>query len=85
MDSGGSPVGEKVLAKGVVYYKTYYITTFIPGDDPCVPGGDAKIYALNYMTGAAVLTFGAQDPVRGDIIGGGIPSNPVPIITGTRL
>jgi type IV pilus assembly protein PilY1 len=83
VDSGGSPAGEKVLAKGVVYYKTYYITTFIPGDDPCVPGGDAKIYALNYMTGAAVLSFGGQDPVRGDIIGGGIPSNPVPIITST--
>lgn len=83
VDSGGSPEGEKVLAKGVVYYKTYYITTFIPSDDPCVPGGDAKLYALNYMTGEAVLSFGGPDPLRGKIIGGGIPSDPVPIITGT--
>lgn len=83
VDSGGNPEGEKVLSKGIVYYKTLYITTFIPSVDPCVPGGDAKLYAVNHMTGEAVLPFNNSDPDRGFIIGGGIPSNPVPIITGT--
>jgi len=39
--------GEKVLSEGVVFLKTYYVTTFLPGQ-----GG--KLYALNYKTGEAV-------------------------------
>ena len=35
------------LAEGVVFLKTYYVTTFLPGQ-----GG--KLYALNYKTGEAV-------------------------------
>lgn len=82
VDSSGAGIGEKVLSKGTVFYKTYYLTTFIPGDDPCAPGGDATIFALNYKTGAAVVSFGGSDLVRSKLIGGGIPSNPVPVITG---
>ena len=81
VDGSGAGVGEKVLAKGMVFYKTYYLTTFVPSTDPCVPGGDAKIFALNYKTGAAVISFGGTDTVRDKLIGGGIPSSPVPIIT----
>jgi type IV pilus assembly protein PilY1 len=81
LDPADKPVGEKVLAKGIVFYKTLYITTFIPSEDPCVPGGDARLFALNYMTGEAVLTFGGIDLVRDELIGGGIPSSPVPVIT----
>jgi type IV pilus assembly protein PilY1 len=81
VNASGNSEGEKVLSKGTVFYKTLYITTFIPSDDPCVPGGDAKLYAVNHMTGEAVLTFGGMDPVRDTLVGGGIPSNPVPIIT----
>lgn len=83
VDPSGNSEGEKVLAKGTVFYKTLYITTFVPSDDPCVPGGDAKLYAVNHLTGEAVLTFGGSDPIRDTLIGGGIPSNPVPIITRT--
>jgi type IV pilus assembly protein PilY1 len=78
----GTGAGEKVLSKGTVFYKTYYLTTFTPSTDPCVPGGDATIYALNYQNGAAVVSFGGSDAVRKQLVGGGIPSNPVPIITG---
>ncbi len=39
--------GEKVLSEGVVFLKSYYVTTFLPGE-----GG--KLYALNYKTGEAV-------------------------------
>ena len=80
VDSGGAAIGEKSLAKGTVYYKVLYITTFSPSADPCLPGGAATIYALDYKTGAAVLSFGGGSLVRSNMIGGGIPSNPVPII-----
>jgi len=69
VEPSGTEIGEKVLTKGTVFYKTLYITTFIPSEDPCVPGGDAKLYALNYITGAPVLSFGGAGPVRGSVIG----------------
>ena len=81
VDSSGAGIGEKTLAKGTVYYKVLYITTFTPSPDPCLPGGAATIYALDYKTGAAVLSFGGSSLVRSKMIGGGIPSNPVPIIS----
>jgi hypothetical protein len=47
-----------------------------------LPGGVAKLYALNYKTGEAVLDFdGDGNPERSTEIGGGIPSKPVMIIT----
>jgi type IV pilus assembly protein PilY1 len=74
--------GEKAIAEGIVFYKTLYITTFTPNDEPCLPGGVAKLYALNYKTGEAVLDFdGDGNPERSTEIGGGIPSKPVMIIT----
>ena len=89
----GENKGEKVLAQGVVFYKTFYLTTFTPNDDPCMPGGDARLYALNYLTGAAVIKFsdtdgdGVNDLTRSIQVGGGIPSKPVTVITaeGTKL
>jgi Tfp pilus tip-associated adhesin PilY1 len=93
VDDIGADAGEKVLAQGVVFYKTYYITTFTPNNDPCVPGGNAKLYALNYLNGAAVIEFsdtdgdGNNDLTRSVLLGGGIPSKPVTVITseGTKL
>jgi type IV pilus assembly protein PilY1 len=81
VDSAAAEIGEKSLAKGTVYYKVLYITTFTPSTDPCLPGGAATIYALDYKTGAAVLSFGGAGTVRSQMVGGGIPSNPVPVIT----
>ncbi len=81
VDSAGVEIGEKSLAKGTVFYKVLYITTFTPSTDPCLPGGAATIYALNYKTGAAVLSFGGMGLERGKMLGGGVPSNPVPILT----
>jgi Tfp pilus tip-associated adhesin PilY1 len=81
--------GEKVLSQGVVFYKTFYVTTFTPNDDPCVPGGIAKLYAVDYLTGAAVIKFtdtdddGNNDLTRSVVLGGGIPSKPVTVITAT--
>jgi Tfp pilus tip-associated adhesin PilY1 len=77
--------GEKVLAEGTVFYKTLYTTTFTPNDDVCVPGGEGKLYALNYLTGQAVLDFvgDPEDKERCVSIGGSIPSKPVMVITST--
>ena len=83
VDSAGAEIGEKSLAKGTVFYKVLYITTFVPSTDPCLPGGEATVYAMNYKTGAAALSFGGVDLVRNKMVGGGIPSNPVPVITST--
>lgn len=81
VDATGGAVGEKVLAQGTVFYKTFYMPTFVPNNDPCTPGGAGKIYALNYLTGEAVLFLGNDtdgdsvgDLTRGVFIGGGIPS-----------
>ena len=82
-------LGEKVLAENTVFYKTIYWTTFTPNDDPCLPGGVSKIYALNYKTGAAVIDFyGGGTLDRSTLIGGGIPSKVVTVMTdtgGTKL
>jgi type IV pilus assembly protein PilY1 len=88
VDDSGNAVGEKVLAEGTVFYKTFYITTFTPNNDPNVPGGDGKLYALSYLTGAAVLDFDNDSNLeRSSTIGEGIPSKPVMLITrtGTKL
>ncbi|UCF83666.1 MAG: hypothetical protein JSV50_21295 [Desulfobacteraceae bacterium] len=73
--------GEKVLSEGVVFFKTYYVTTFLPGE------GAATLYALHYLTGEAVLTFeeilgpNGLDIIRSVEIGHGISSKPVVVIT----
>jgi hypothetical protein len=74
--------GEKVLAEGIVFYKTFYLTTFTPNNDPCLPGGYGKAYALNYKTAAAVIDFDNDTNKERSIdIGGGIPSKVVTVIT----
>lgn len=75
-------VGEKVLSENTVFYKTAYVTTFTPNTAPCVPGGDGRIYAFHYKTAINVVDFdkdGTKD--RASIIGGGIPSKTVMVIT----
>jgi Tfp pilus tip-associated adhesin PilY1 len=90
VDGNGAAVGEKVLAKSTVFYKTLYIATFTPNSHPCLPGGEGKLYALHYKTGQAVLFLGSDidgdgnpDLTRSVTIGGGIPSKPVMVITKT--
>jgi type IV pilus assembly protein PilY1 len=80
--------GEKSLSTPVVYYKTVYFTTFTPsplapaeGTDPCYVGeGTAKLYALGYFTGNAVLDLDLTNDTggitidRSRVIGTSIPS-----------
>ncbi len=78
--------GDKALADAVVFNKTLYATIFLPNSETCVPGGYAKLYALNYLTGAAAFDFdGDGNDDTNTIIGGGIPSKPVVVITDTGV
>jgi len=63
------------------------VSSFTPNDDPSLPGGVGRLYVLNYLTGEAVFDFGGGELMRSDVIGGGIPSKPVMVITeeGQRL
>jgi type IV pilus assembly protein PilY1 len=96
LDSLGSKKGEKCLASPVVYAKTAYYTTFYPtqgsGDDLCFVGeGTATLYALNYMTGEAVLNLdGSLDGAIGVTdrsveIGTAIPSGVVITVIGGKV
>lgn len=78
--------GEKALSESVVFNKVLYATTFLPNDQACVPGGYARLYALKYLTGVAAFDFdGVEGNDTSKIIGGGIPSKPVVIITTTGV
>ncbi|MEW5909961.1 MAG: PilC/PilY family type IV pilus protein, partial [Thermodesulfobacteriota bacterium] len=74
--------GEKALAESTIYASVFYFTTFTPNDDPCLPGGIAKLYAVNYKNGCPITNWGeGGDFTRALEVGGGIPSKPVLIIT----
>ena len=61
--------GEKVSSEGVVFLKTFYVTTYQPAE-----GG--TLYALNYKTGESVSRFLNRKVWQG----GGILSKPVIVI-----
>jgi len=54
--------GEKVLAPALTFNKVAYYSTYAPGTlnlDPCISGnlGISRLYAVDYLTGEAVLNF----------------------------
>ncbi len=73
------PAGEKVLAKGLVFNKIYYFTTFTPS----ASGGTAVLYALDYKTGEPALSGAVfpHNPGGRLEIGTSIPSRPVAVVT----
>jgi type IV pilus assembly protein PilY1 len=92
--------GEKCLASPLVYAKTAYYTTFSPtiGEitDPCFVGeGIATLYAVNYMTGEAVLDLDLTNDSGGKVvfrksdravqIGTAIPSGVVITVIGGKV
>lgn len=84
-------IEEKLLSSGTVFAGGYYFTTFTsldPEDYPCVTGGVARLYALDYMTGQPFIDWDGDGNKDFYVeIGYGIPSKPVIIVTedGPRL
>jgi type IV pilus assembly protein PilY1 len=77
--------GEKVLAPPVVIYGDVIFTTFAPNASICSSGGDARIYAVDYLTAQAVWDLdttntGLQKTDRSGVIGTGIPTEPVVVL-----
>ncbi len=89
--------GEKCLANAVIFYGAVYYTTFQPvfgqpGDICFLNAGTARIYAVNYKTGAAVFDLDGiiSNPLgrndRSTQIGTSIPSGViVTFIRGTNV
>ncbi len=50
--------GEKILADPAVFGGVVYFTTYTPptGNDPCAQGGTAKLYGVDYTTGAGEIS-----------------------------
>ncbi len=67
--------GEKVLAEPVIFDKVLYFTTFEPttSANPCDLGGTGKLYGVNYLTAAGMLTNNAVSMP----LGTGIPTAPL--------
>ena len=85
--------GEKVVSSPVVFDKVVYFTTFTPSavsgsGDKCssnTASGTARLYAMDYKTGVSVVDWDNDDTLeksdRSVVIGGGIPSEPVVVVT----
>jgi type IV pilus assembly protein PilY1 len=84
--------GEKVTGGSVVAYGAAYFTTFAPSSQ----SGEniARVYALNYKTGNAILNLNPANDTEGvkidltdrsRVIGTGIPSGTVMSAVGGRL
>jgi hypothetical protein len=73
--------GEKVLADPTIFGEVLYATTFTQSSstDPCYQGGTAKLYGLNYTTGAGALVIPGSTATspRSMDVGTGIPSAPI--------
>lgn len=81
---------EKVLAPPTVISGIVLFTTFTPvysGDNPCSFGGDARLYAVDYLYAISVIDFDGDHNLEiSDIskdIGQGIPTEVVITITDT--
>jgi len=67
--------GEKILNSPVIHDKKIYFTTYVPstGSSSCSLAGTARLYIMDYVTGAGLYADGA----RSSAIGTGIPSSAV--------
>jgi hypothetical protein len=68
--------GEKCLSDPSIFGGQVYFTTYTPASglsDPCSQAGTAKLYAVNYISGAGSLSGGS----RSMTLGVGIPTAPV--------
>lgn len=80
-------IGEKGLAKTVIFGGVLYATTYVPANDltavqTCAAAeGQGRVYAINYLSGTPVFNLTGDSALdRSKPAGGGIPSEPVIVI-----
>lgn len=81
-------IGEKGLARPTVFGGVLYATTYVPPSDSasaetCPPPaeGTARLYGLNYLSGAGIVDLDNSGGTERSIeLGGGIPSEVVVVI-----
>lgn len=83
-------VGEKVMAKTVIFNGALYVTTYTPAnnltaENTCQPNeGNGRLFAFNYLTGTAAIDFdnsgSLTDADRTKDLHGGVPSELVTVI-----
>ncbi|MDH3513270.1 MAG: hypothetical protein OEM83_00140 [Gammaproteobacteria bacterium] len=80
-------VGEKVLAKTLVYNGVLFFTTFIPANDSTAQNtcqaneGEGRYYEVNLLTGAPMYDLDSDGNLdRFGVAGGGIPSEVIIVI-----
>jgi type IV pilus assembly protein PilY1 len=74
LDQAGRPGGEKVLSAPLIFNRVVYFTTYMPDAPealpqfPCVVGnpGSARLYAVDWRTGEAVLNFHPENDGEGE-------------------
>ena len=79
LDTPAAYPAERVLGKALVVSGVVFFTSFVPNQNVCGYGGDARLYAIDYIYGVVddlVLTEMASTERHIDI-GTGIPSEPV--------
>jgi type IV pilus assembly protein PilY1 len=71
--------GERVLGKALVVSGVVFFTSFVPNQDVCGYGGDARLYAIDYIYGVIddIVLTGLETNKRYMDVGVGIPSEPV--------
>ncbi len=80
-------VGEKSLARTVIYAGVIYVTTFVPANDSTAQNtcqaneGEGRYYALNYLNATPVYDLNNDGAIeRSTVVGGGIPSEVIVVI-----
>ena len=70
---------ERVLGKALIVSGVVFFTSFVPNQDICGYGGDARLYAIDYIYGVVdgVVLTEMESGKRHIDIGLGIPSEPV--------
>ncbi len=75
-NSGGNP-SERVVEPAVTVAGVVFFVSFTPTDDVCAYGGQARLFAVDFVTGIGTSALNEPDTDRYKVLGAGLPSKPV--------